>query len=480
MGRKIFFSYSWKDNIAAMRMYDDLVRSHLNVWRDQIDGKPAVNFVEEFNSKIDECDDFLILDSPNYRHKSKWCLEEIKRFEENRLNKQDRRIIVCLLKKDGDWRTRFDDTEQEELLSKINELRYYDFYHEGTYDNYDVYANSMKRICELFSEQYTPWDEKQELKDLENEISSEDVKITDEDCRYILNEYKNIRHLIQLREDVKDRFLNWIKFCENCGLNLFSPRYEYCLWLASDVNRAKNYDQECYDEFEKLSKVFCEDPRCYFGMGAMASRLHQRTEAIQAYKTVLDLLKLPKNEWQRLHTWFYAIEGMGVVLMNDNRYEEAIGYLLEAHDKMMEGNYFSNLVVNQLIRYYDEINYLKKCEELLLPLIEKYPLENELYLEVGRLYMKLHEYDKALGYFETAYVLYPHINSAFYIIHCHCKKNHDCCSKEMKAFAESLLDRANASIEDDFWKGAICHFILNDENKAKRYQPDFDYTGFLL
>ena len=64
---------------VAMRLYDDLTRSHLEVWRDQIDGDPTANFLEEFLAKIDECDDFIILDSKNYRTKSNWCLTEIER-----------------------------------------------------------------------------------------------------------------------------------------------------------------------------------------------------------------------------------------------------------------------------------------------------------------------------------------------------------------------------------------------------------------
>ena len=72
MSSSIFFSYSWRDNQIAMRIYADMVRSHLKVWRDQVDGRPTGDFVEEFNAKIDECDYFLILDSPNYRHRSNW------------------------------------------------------------------------------------------------------------------------------------------------------------------------------------------------------------------------------------------------------------------------------------------------------------------------------------------------------------------------------------------------------------------------
>lgn len=44
-------SYSWKDMTVASRLYDDLTRSQVCVWRDQIDGDPTSNFLNEFLQK---------------------------------------------------------------------------------------------------------------------------------------------------------------------------------------------------------------------------------------------------------------------------------------------------------------------------------------------------------------------------------------------------------------------------------------------
>ena len=109
--------------MVAMRLYADLVRSHLQVWRDQINGEPSVDFVDEFNAMIDECDDFMILDSPNYRHVSKWCLSEVKRYCDNPKHEKNGRLIVCLLKEPGEWRTRFDNEEHQFYFSKVNKRR---------------------------------------------------------------------------------------------------------------------------------------------------------------------------------------------------------------------------------------------------------------------------------------------------------------------------------------------------------------------
>ena len=46
-------SYSWRDSNIASRMYNDLVRSQVHVWRDQVDGDPIEDFQKEFLSAID-------------------------------------------------------------------------------------------------------------------------------------------------------------------------------------------------------------------------------------------------------------------------------------------------------------------------------------------------------------------------------------------------------------------------------------------
>ena len=478
MSRKIFISYSWKDSIVATRIYSDLVRSHLNVWRDQTDGAPSVDFEDEFNARIDECDDFLILDSINYRHKSNWCLREIERFKENRLNKKGRRIIVCLLDKNGDWRTQFKDEKQKEILSGINRIKNYNFFHEGTYDNNDVYAKSMAMICELYSERFIPWNVAPDIKDLEDEISTSKKTITEGDRNYILREYENIHYLIKTKRDVKVPFCVWIDFCKNCNLDLFFPRYAFCCWMASDVNQFK-YDRECYSEFEKLASDFPDDPRCQIGKGAIASRLYMRLEAIQAYEESLRLLDMPKNKWLREHTLLEVVVDMAAVLLNSSKFFDALGYLYRAYDMMQSADVLDIQLIRLLLLCFDELNNLKECERMLLPLVEKFPLEDELYLEVGRLYMKLREYEKSLGYFETAYALSPHVNNAFYILQCQSIINNSC-GKEMIAFAESLLARPNVTEDDLFWKGAICHFIFHDDTRAQQFYPNYDYTKTVL
>ena len=59
--QKVFFSYSHRDKQIAQKIYWDLIRSGISVWRDQINGEPCANFKEEFLKKVEECEIFFVL-----------------------------------------------------------------------------------------------------------------------------------------------------------------------------------------------------------------------------------------------------------------------------------------------------------------------------------------------------------------------------------------------------------------------------------
>lgn len=501
MSRKIFFSYSWKDAIVAMRLYEDLIRSHLLVWRDQINGKPSVDFVDEFNAKIDECDDFLILDSSNYRHVSNWSLFEIKRFFENRECKKNRRIIVCLLEEPGAWRMQFNNTEHENFFSRINNLKYFKFYHEGIYDNQNIHQKSMEMICSLYDERYVPWDFVPEIKDLEDEINhSRATTLTNDDRNNILLGYQYIYRLIRLNRNVKDHFKLWVDDCDSYQLKLFFPRFAMCSWLASE----QRWYDECYCQFNQLVKDFPDDPRCYRGIGAMASRIahgiedkmssiigndsqkvslmvelkEKRSESISAYKKTVEQLKKTDFEWQRQHTLVEVLVDLSIAFSNDNDYAQALNPLYEAYDIMWRGDRLDVRLIEQLLLCMEAFSNLEQCEKMLLPLIEKYPLENELYLHVGRLYVKRLEYEKAHGYFDKAYALNPMIKNGFYLLDCEKRMTNGHIAQPVQDFALSLLDRDNLTKEDSLWKAAICHYLLADDIKAHRYCPNYDFEDF--
>jgi tetratricopeptide (TPR) repeat protein len=483
MSNSIFFSYSWRDNLIAMRIYADMVRSHLKVWRDQIDGSPTGDFVEEFNAKIDECDYFLILDSPNYRHRSNWCLEELKRFSENK-SKKGGEFIVCLLKEEGDWRKQFQSAEHEALFSEINREKFYKFFHDGTYDNEAVYKQSMSSICSMFDERFVPWNKLPEDRDLEDELNASDVKLTDDDRNIVLKGYDYIRHEIKRHRNVKKHFELWIDDCKGYGLNLLFPRLVYYIWLADDEHERK-YDKECYAQLEQLVQEFPEEPRCHYNLGLMASRLGEKDdkvarernmEAVSALRKTIDLMNQQKDDWLKQHLMSDVRIATATAYMNLYEFGTAWDYLTVACQNMLDDNRFNFRVVRLMSLCLDQLGNLDLCISCLNDLVGKFPLESELYAELGFVFIKKHQYDEGLKYFEKAYTLAPLIQNGFYLLLCDFRTGTMGYGKE--EFANFLLSRPNAAPEDDHWKGAICHYILEDDAKAHQVCPGEEYLTF--
>lgn len=462
MNRKVFLSYSWKDLKVAMRLYDDLVRSHIEVWRDQIDGDPTTDFLQEFLSKIDECDDFIILDSENYRLKSNWCITELERCFDNRKRRNGPRIIVCLLDKDGEWRTIFRNDKQREVFSKINLYKYHTLYYEGMYDNNDIYQQSVADICALFSKRYIPWNCLPPNRDLIEELINSPAKIMDDDKMIILNGYEYIARLITLHRDVNKHFELWISDCNQYELNLFFPRWTYCVWLGHDLHNGK-YNLKCYFEFERLSREFPNDPRCYRGLGCIAARLGKNQVAINAFTTALKLMKLQCNDWHRQHSEIEVLSNLSQVLINSGKLEEAINVLYRFVLLLKERNDFILTPILNLSYCLLATNQVEKCKELLLDLLQTHKLESELYEELGYVYSEESNNSEALQCFKQAYMLMPSIKNAFNLM---CRES---IIKDVRKDVYEILSIESRCEDDDYWKGAMCYYILGDIITAKKF-----------
>ena len=462
MNRKVFFSYSWKDMQVAMRLYDDLTRSHLEVWRDQIDGDPTANFLEEFLAKIDECDDFIILDSKNYRTKSNWCLTEIERCFKNRARRNGPRVIVCLLDKDGDWRITYNNGKQKELFSKINLFKYHTLYYDGKYDNEDVYQRSINEICALFEERFIPWNCLPPNRDILEELSYSSALITDTDRTTILNGFEYITRFIELQRDVSEHFQLWISDCEFFKLHLFFPRWTYCVWLGHDMHQGK-YNERCFEEFNKLVTDFPNDPRSFRGLGCISARLKMYDTSILSFNKALRLMECDENLWHKQNYKLEVLVNLGQVYINIRQWANATDCLYKALTLMKSKEIFELRPTLNLIYSLLSTDRFRECKTLLINLIKEHPLESELYFELGNIY-SLEEDDKnAINYFEKAYALAPSIQYAFYLL---CRKSF---LYDISREAEVVLKHTINSLDDYYWKGAICFYLLQDIAKAKQY-----------
>lgn len=463
MNRKVFFSYSWLDMAVANRLYGDLVRSGLNVWRDQIDGDPTADFLAEFLQRIDECDDFLILDSSNYRKRSNWCLTEIERFLQKKEDRDDCNLIVCLLEEEGDWRKEFRSKRHEELFSKINYYKYHKLFYNGTYDNENVYQKSLAEICKLFSKRYVPWNVLPSDRDLSDELSDVDVHIDREDRELILKGYEYISRMIELQKNCREHFQLWISDCKAFGLNLFFPRWTYCVWLGHEAHQGRLLE-ECRIEFKRLAEDFPKDPRSFRGLGCVTSQLGCYEESLNALKEALRLMGQPSQEWHDMHSRFEVLSNMGQVLINMNEREKSLDYLEEAISIMESQEGFEVQVVKNYIESLFAMHQIYKCKKTLAVLLAKYPGECELYRELGKLYANEEQNEKALSLFESAHQLSSSIEDVFYIM---CRK--DALGRLTSEELKNALNLQEVQNMDNYWKGAICYYLLKDEEKASFY-----------
>lgn len=447
---------------VAMRLYADLTRSHIEVWRDQIDGDPTADFLEEFLGKIDECDDFMILDSKNYRMKSNWCLTEIERCFENRAQRNGPRIIVCLLDEDGEWRYSYTSKKHEELFSKVNMFKYHTLYYKGKYDNENVYHRSIKEICALFSERFVPWNDIPQNRDLVEELVCSNASITDIDRKTILSGYEYIVQLAILERDVDKHFQLWISDCEYYKLHLFFPRWTYCIWLGHDMHYGK-YDSKCLLEFEKLAVDFPNDPRCFRGIGCIASKLDKYDIAITAFKKALELMEEKDNLWHKVNSKFEVLSNLGQVYINTNQIDKAIDYLFEAYSIMKVCEIFELRPILNLVYCLISMGRLNECKTLLMEIIREHPLESELYSELGSIYSVENDNDNAIKCYEHAYSLAPSVQNAFYLL-CRKSENSNVCSE-----ISTILKKEINCLDDYYWKGAICYYLLNDIKEAKLF-----------
>lgn len=448
MKRRAFLSYSWQDSNIAGRFYDDLIRSRIDVWRDQIDGDPTTNFLEEFLSKIDQCDDFIILDSKHYRKRSSWCLTEIERCFNNRKRREGPRIIVCLLDKDGMWRQQFNNEQQRLIFSQINLYKYHPLYYEGTYDNEDIYQKSLSIICSLFGEQFVPWNVMPSDRDLLEELTVTAANLKDEDRISILSSYNSIIRFVELNRDVKAHFDNWISDCNYFKLHLFFPRWTYCVWLGNESHNGK-YLEECFNEFEKLSCDFPDDPRCFRGLGCVASKLNMNEYAIKSLTQALELMKLPENKRHEECSKIEVLSNLGQLYINVGQRKPAIEALSKALSLLESvGGFDANIVLN--LSYCLNIEKREKeCKELLLNLAKRHPLDFEIYVELGKIFSNENDNSNAIKYFQFAYELSPSIENGFFLL---CRKSFFCNVKEE---AKKLLETPSYSTNDQFWKQKI-------------------------
>jgi len=486
MNKQIFFSYAWADSAVAMRIYNDLIRSNLSVWRDQINGCPNVDFQEEFLKKIKECDIFMLLDSKNYRIHSKWCSMEIEYFFECQKTNPNKELIVCLIDENGEWRQ---DTEKQDLFHKVNNKKYFDFFQKGLYDNEKVYNKSINDICKFLGASYTSWNVLPYEKDFEEELAQYKNKIDDIDRDTLLKDYEIIRQRwLQRAQNIESRIENLIADCEMLQVNAIFPylilgiiqssNLENIEWVANGAKCTNNNEidknrwKKCNETYLEITKRFPNDPRGYRGLAATEFYLDNIAHALSLYEKTLLLID-KKEKFKHSESLPDILQNQGLIYLILNNYTMALEKYKDAFDIMKSKN-----VLNSEIFLKLELccQFFKKDKERISIINEGIGLffnDAELRIREGNYYVDNNDINKAVKCYSKAYQFERTLRTLFALLKCY-----QCLGyfNEFQIYTKEIPFLIPQTDEDYYYLGYIYH-ILDDKIKAQEnYKKSNNYS----
>lgn len=161
----VFISYSRRDLDFALKLYNSLMDEDLEVWFDQEDIPPAVDFLHEIESGINLSHNFIFIISPDSII-SKYCLIEI-----NHALKQGKRILPVLYKEPApgnndmhpevkklNWlffRDKLDDYDRAllNLLDTLDQHKEYVSKHTNLLNKAIFWSKNQKRVEYLLMEE---------------------------------------------------------------------------------------------------------------------------------------------------------------------------------------------------------------------------------------------------------------------------------------------------------------------------------------
>ncbi len=396
--KKIFFSYAWRDMGLAMRIDSDLRRCGLNnIWRDRINGEATGDFRKEYQQKIDECDYFILLDSPNYRNYSTWCKDEINYFLQIQAQHSHKKLILCLALADGEWR-------YPELFINQRTYKYIDFSSsENTpgaiYDNESKYNLAMLELCSVFKINYSPWTENDYEQDFLDELKqSTNNKITEKDREYLLEEYRIISYKwLQNMNTVESRINNLITDCEALNIKTIFPYI-----LLGDYLYKKAELNKCFELFLKTTSLYPQDPRPFRWLGTINYSFKNYDKAIYFHNEAIKLAEISPDKG---HKKYIRESKLSIicVLLKKGLAEQALEKAKEFEEIYPETEW-DNPVIYSYVAHAHLITGQTSGHvyELLLNAISKFPQEERFHKFLGIYFINKKIYSKALEAFEKA------------------------------------------------------------------------------
>ena len=448
--KKVFISYSWKDEAVTLRLYRDLRHQNISIWLDRIDGEPTGDFKQEFLRLIDDCDYFIVIDSENYRHKSHWCETELETCF-SRIDKgQKVSMIVCLVGEDKEWRLpdAIADSKKRALFERLNKQKYLQLSHTGTYDNDRTYVAAVESICRILGKDSFSWDTFPEEDDLIDELDAAvkgKLNVSDDERESLKCFMKSIALRRRQQLDVRQHFQLLISDCRSLGLNVFVPRWAYAIWLADSLH-AGRYDKECLECMKTLAKDFPDEPRAFRGLGGIAARLNQQKLAADSFCKALEL-----SDNDSMIIRYEILCNLGQVYMNLGRYHGAKDAMSKAIDLIGEDDVNESLFVN----YFEcliHLNMKSEAGAFIKKAAQKYKTVPGVQRTCGYYFLDCDQPSIALAYLKRAYTLRPSMENAYGYL---CGLLRYGNTQEYHRILSLVTDAPELSEDDAFWKEQI-------------------------
>ncbi|MEQ1745938.1 MAG: TIR domain-containing protein [Saprospiraceae bacterium] len=253
----MFLSYASADSHLAMRIYDDLTRSGLLVWRYEKDSKKGTDYQDEYLAALRAADYFCLLDSPHARASAEVKIEILKGWNEF---SSTGRFLVCLVANPGKWRKK---------KSVFNKITYFDLAPRDADDNFDqhgAYEKAVAQLVEKMGKRFIPWAFQPWVGDLEAEFfHTAPARLSVEEKEILLADFKSANFHWQNGELEKAESRLKLLSNDYAHLGLISPG----LLLA-----AVYFDgfkiEAARETYDALTKEFPGDPRTWFGLGLAA------------------------------------------------------------------------------------------------------------------------------------------------------------------------------------------------------------------
>lgn len=402
MPYSIFFSYSWSDLPIATRIYDDLVRSGLVVWRDQMNGSYGVNFIKEIKEIIEICDGFLLIDSVNSRN-SEYVKIECDHFQSLIENGNNKRLSICSIQSPEEFKCH----DIQELIKDQMTVKSYDFYRHSLYDNDNYYFEEICKLCDYWGVQYHQFTNIGEEKDFEDEISA--VNLSHHQKSLLLQQFGlNYKRIFAKDKYAKNYMYLFNEECESNKIECCTPY----LLLGQNLLSNENYS-EALILYTKLSLNFPFDPRiwrckgtCDFNLG----NFHQSINSFQkSISLILQMLNVDSSDSLITELEKYNVSAneatlnfikmsLAAAYFRNNNIEYALSTYLDIYKNQ---SYFKPLeLFIGISDCYEAMENYNEQFDLLQEGLNYYPSNWRLRIELGKLYFNIDKIELAISEYE--------------------------------------------------------------------------------